>query len=157
MSYQVRYGLVTVRTHCDFIVLSHWGTRPPAPWPDIPLSHYWQWANKSLPYPNNAECMARKRHLFVSLFVCLRTLRSPPAQRSKHRLLWVIQCGWTHLITILKGYEATTINLKVIGLTWPGIRTHELQTGKPFSSFFPDIFSFYYFLLSKKTPPTLFR
>ena len=30
---------LTVQIHCRFIVLSHWETRPPAPWPYITLSH----------------------------------------------------------------------------------------------------------------------
>ena len=30
---------MTVRTHVNFIVLPHWETKLPAPWPDIPLSH----------------------------------------------------------------------------------------------------------------------
>ena len=38
-SYQCTYWLVSVHTHGDFIVLPHWATRPPAPWPDILLSH----------------------------------------------------------------------------------------------------------------------
>ena len=33
------YWLVTVHTHGDFIALPHLETRPPAPWPDSPLSH----------------------------------------------------------------------------------------------------------------------
>ena len=31
--------LMTVCTHGDFIMLPHWESRPPAPWPDIPLTH----------------------------------------------------------------------------------------------------------------------
>ena len=38
-SYQGRYWLVTVRINGDIIVLPHWGIKPPAPWPDIALSH----------------------------------------------------------------------------------------------------------------------
>ena len=52
------YRLVAVHTHGNLIVLPHWDNRPPAPWAFIPLS--WHWANQSLPYPNNAECQARK-------------------------------------------------------------------------------------------------
>ena len=33
------YRLVTIRTPGDFIMLSHWNTRPPAPWPAVSLSH----------------------------------------------------------------------------------------------------------------------
>ena len=32
-SYQDGYQLETVHTHGDFIVLPHWKTRPPVPWP----------------------------------------------------------------------------------------------------------------------------
>ena len=39
VSYQDGYRLVTVRTHGDFIGLPHCDTRPPAPWPAIPLIH----------------------------------------------------------------------------------------------------------------------
>ena len=38
-SYQGGYLLVTVSTHGDFIMLSHWKTRVPEPGSDIPLSH----------------------------------------------------------------------------------------------------------------------
>ena len=34
-SYQPGYRLLTVHTHGDSIVLSHWDTRPPAPCPEI--------------------------------------------------------------------------------------------------------------------------
>ena len=33
------HRLVTVDTYSDFIVLPHWDTGPPAPWPGLPLSH----------------------------------------------------------------------------------------------------------------------
>ena len=33
------YLLVSEHSHGDFTVLPHWETRPPAWWPDIPLSH----------------------------------------------------------------------------------------------------------------------
>ena len=39
MSYQDGYRFVTVFTHGDLIVLSHWDTRPTAVIPDSPLSH----------------------------------------------------------------------------------------------------------------------
>ena len=116
------YRLVIGHIHGEFIVLSHWETRPPAPWPNIPLSHIilivclllfyvqatsevgyrlvtvgtrgdfivlpngkpghqhhdlishsvtvsWHRTNKSLPYPNNAKCQARKWQ--VSIFKSL--------------------------------------------------------------------------------------
>ena len=50
-----------VHTPGDFIVLPHWDTRPPPPWPTISLSALsWHWTNHSLPYPNNAEHQDRK-------------------------------------------------------------------------------------------------
>ena len=37
---------MTVSTHGDFIVLPHWETRPPEPWPDIPpITLFWPWAS----------------------------------------------------------------------------------------------------------------
>ena len=48
--YQDGYRVVTVRIHDDFIVLPHWETRPPAPWPDITLSCHW--ANSILIMPS---------------------------------------------------------------------------------------------------------
>ena len=79
MSYQGGYRFMIVRSHCDFIVLSHWETRPSAPWPDIPLmsghgadglvSHSvtlpWHQANQSLTYSNNAERLARKKQVLI--------------------------------------------------------------------------------------------
>ena len=38
-SYQDGKRLVTVIPRDNFILPSHWEIRPPAPWPDIPLSH----------------------------------------------------------------------------------------------------------------------
>ena len=56
-----RYRLVTVRTHGDFIMLPHWNTRLPTPWPAIPLSCIILTLNQPvLSYPNNAEHLARK-------------------------------------------------------------------------------------------------
>ena len=37
-----------LRILCDVIVLPHWGTEPPAPWPTE--SHYWHWATQVLTY-----------------------------------------------------------------------------------------------------------
>ena len=67
-SYQDWYQLVTVHIHGDFIVLPHWETKPPVPWYSFILS--WLWANQSLPYPNNTNRQAKKRHIaiFKSLF-----------------------------------------------------------------------------------------
>ena len=39
-SYQCRYWLVTVDTHGDFIMLSHWGTRSLVPWPLYPYFRF---------------------------------------------------------------------------------------------------------------------
>ena len=66
-SYQDVYRLLPVGTHGDFIVLPHWNIRPQAPWPNITLS--WHWAIRSLPYPNNAERLARRWQ--VSIFKSL--------------------------------------------------------------------------------------
>ena len=38
-SYQHRYRLVTLCTHCNFIVLSHWEPRLTAPCHEVPLNH----------------------------------------------------------------------------------------------------------------------
>ena len=51
-------------THGNFI--AHWETRRLAPWPDIPLSSSWHWANQSSFYPKHAERIARKWQ--VSIF-----------------------------------------------------------------------------------------
>ena len=51
-----------MRTHGDVIVLPHWETKLPAPWPAIPLRHIILTLSQPvLPYPNNAECQTRKR------------------------------------------------------------------------------------------------
>ena len=63
-SYQNGYWLMTVCSHGDFIVLTYWDTsHQQALWPDIPVTLFWHWANQSLPYPNNAEHLARKRQV----------------------------------------------------------------------------------------------
>ena len=59
-SYQDGHWLVTVRTHGDFIVQPHSEIRPPAPWPNIPLSPIiLTWVNLSTPYPINVKHQAR--------------------------------------------------------------------------------------------------
>ena len=50
-SYQDGYRLVTARTHDDFIILPHWKTRPPAPWPDITRDHIIPTLSQPIPCP----------------------------------------------------------------------------------------------------------
>ena len=57
-SYQDGYQPLTVHTHSDFIVLSHWKI---SPW--APIS--WHGANQSLPYPTNAERQTRKQQISI--------------------------------------------------------------------------------------------
>ena len=83
---QAQWGrLMTVYTHGDFIVLPHWNTRLPAPWPANVLSHSvalsWHGTNQSLPYPNKAKHQVRKRQvsiltLLVWLNLGLKTART---------------------------------------------------------------------------------
>ena len=54
------YRLVTVHTYGNFIVLTHWNTRPPAPWASHSVALSWQWANQSLSYANNVEHQAKE-------------------------------------------------------------------------------------------------
>ena len=54
-----RGWLVTVHTHGSFIVLPYWDIRLLAPWPAIPLTLSWHWANQCLPYPNNTAHQTR--------------------------------------------------------------------------------------------------
>ena len=105
-SYQEGYQLVTVHTHDDFIALSHWETRPPAPWPGITLSYIIltlsqpvldnEWANQSFPYPNNAERLARKQQ--VSIFKSSAWLNREPNARyptcRRHQELGWQWSGW---------------------------------------------------------------
>ena len=110
---------MTVHAHGDFIVLPHWKTRPPAAWPDIPLSHIiLHWSNQSLPYSNNVKCPARKwlLSIFTSLFwldhgsnqpigsnstisqinVLVYTIKSPQVCTTINRFLswYVLRCCW---------------------------------------------------------------
>ena len=113
---------MAVCTHGDFIMLPHWDTRPPVPWPwshSITLS--WHWANQSLPYQyhNNAEHQARKRQVSIlkSFFLLdqvlnlqarnsnLRSSNSPISQNGRRALylfgnpdwLWFRNWWWWHL------------------------------------------------------------
>ena len=52
------YWLVTVCNHGDFIVLHHWNTMHDLLSHSVALS--WHWSKQSLPYPNNAECLAQR-------------------------------------------------------------------------------------------------
>ena len=55
---------VTGRTYGDFIVLPHWEIRLSTPLPAIPLSYIIPTlSHQSLPYPNNADRLARRQWL----------------------------------------------------------------------------------------------
>ena len=74
-----RYWLATMHTHDKFIVLPPWHH-------DLlsqSLTLSWQWANQYLPYPNNAECQARKRQ--VSILKSLVWLDWEPNSQSSTR------------------------------------------------------------------------
>ena len=65
-SYQDGYRLVTVHTHGDFMMLH--SEKPGCQHHDL-ISHSvtlsWNWANHSLPSPNNAERLANKRQVSI--------------------------------------------------------------------------------------------
>ena len=57
-----------MRTHDDFIVPLHLKTKPPVPWPDIPLSHIILTLNQpvlALSCPNNTKHLTRKRKVWI--------------------------------------------------------------------------------------------
>ena len=80
-SWQDGYRLVTVATHGDLTVLPQLETRPPAPWPDIPLRQIILTLSQPvlvLLYPNNAVCLARKRQVsMLKSLVCLNESSNP--------------------------------------------------------------------------------
>ena len=59
MSYQDGYWRhVTVHTHGDLTVLSHWEIRPLAPWADYPMQSHYADTERTLPYPIYAARLA---------------------------------------------------------------------------------------------------
>ena len=59
----IRYRVITVHTHSNFIQMPHRGTSPRAPWLEIPLSHYPDTEPTSPCHNLIAECLTRKQHI----------------------------------------------------------------------------------------------
>ena len=80
-SYQYGYRLVTVHIHDNLRVLSHWETRLPATWPDIPLSHIT--LTLSEPAWLGSDKYQIIRHWFVSIMVRTCEVRVPRSPKMR--------------------------------------------------------------------------
>ena len=91
-SYQDRYRLVTVHTHGNIIVLPTWETRLLAPWAETAVSCIiWQWANRSLSYPINDQCQARKWQASILYGFGFTWLGNKQLSSTCEARIWAIQ------------------------------------------------------------------
>ena len=101
-------------------MLPHWEIMPPAPWPNIALSHIIRHrANQFMPYPNHAESLARNRQVpYWSDSTKFRTRRFESPDRP-NRVTTLHLCGnpvWSSKYT-LKGHPFLNI-YKIIKHFW---------------------------------------